>query len=132
MEGDQKLKTKLIESGLRLKDFKEPQRKLETSAALYRKENLKNFIEERVKRTDYLSVYVPGILNYSDNFYSYDFIQGKVLSDKVTGKKFEYLLSWLDSFWLKSYLNKKESKEFTKSCIEFYKDKTIQYKKYNS
>jgi len=97
----------------------------------------KNFIEERVKRTDYLSVYVPGILNYSDNFYSYDFIQGKVLSDKVTGKKFEYLLSWLDSFWLKSYLNKKESKEFTKSCIEFYKDKTVSrinlyYSKFNN
>jgi len=85
----------------------------------------KNFIKDRVKRSKNLELYIPTITDYSNNFYSYDFIKGKVLSDKVTGKKFEYLLSWLDSFWLKFNLGEKEFEKFKLSCMDFYKDKTI-------
>jgi len=84
----------------------------------------KNFIKDRVKRSKNLELYIPTITDYSNNFYSYDFIKGKVLSDKVTGKKFEYLLSWLDSFWLEFNLGEKEFEKFKLSCMDFYKDKT--------
>jgi choline kinase len=95
----------------------------------------KKFIKDRVKRSKSLEPYVPTVTNYTDNFYSYDFITGKVLSDKVTGKKFEYLLSWLDNFWQKVDLGIVEYEKFTKKCREFYVDKTMNridlyYKKY--
>ena len=95
----------------------------------------KKFIKDRVKRSKSLEPYIPTIINHSNNFYSYDFIEGKVLSDKVTGKKFEYLLSWLDKFWRKVELEKVDYEIFNEKCREFYLDKTIDridlyYKKY--
>ena len=57
------------------------------------------FIDDRVSRTEHLDFYIPEIRNSSKNFYTYDFVEGEVFSKKVTGKKFEYLLSWLDEFW---------------------------------
>ena len=81
----------------------------------------KKFIKDRVKRSKSLEPYVPTIIGYSDNFYSYDFIKGTVLSEKVTGKKFEYLLSWLDNLWVK--VDKKL--DFNFKCLDFYKEKTM-------
>jgi len=91
----------------------------------------KKFIKDRVKRSKSLEPYVPTIIGYSDNFYSYDFIKGTVLSEKVTGKKFEYLLSWLDNLWVK--VDKKL--DFNFKCLDFYKEKTnerieLYYQKY--
>ena len=39
--------------------------------------NYKKFISDRVKRTEYLKNYVPNIIDTSDNFYTYDFIEVK-------------------------------------------------------
>ena len=72
----------------------------------------RKFISDRVKRTKYLKNHVPNIIDSSDNFYTYDFIKGEVFSKKVTGKRFEYLLSWLDDFWKPIQLTKSEEKEF--------------------
>ena len=43
-----------------------------------------NFIKDRVKRTKSLGSYVPNVVNNSSNFYTYDFIEGDVFSEKVT------------------------------------------------
>ena len=86
----------------------------------------KKFISDRVKRKKTLDYFVPKILGHSDNFYCYKFIEGKVFSEVVTAKKFEYLLSWLDRFWVEKKLNKTEKHNFKTNCKKFYKDKTIQ------
>ena len=97
----------------------------------------KKFISDRVKRTEYLKNYVPNIIDTSDNFYTYDFIEGEVFSKKVTGKRFEYLLSWLDDFWKPIQLTHSEEKEFQHGCEEFYGSKTFKrlnlyYEKFNN
>jgi len=86
----------------------------------------KKFISDRVVRARALDYYVPDILGYSDNFYSYKFIKGNVFSQVVTGKKFEYLLSWMDEFWVEKKLNKLEKAKFISNCKKFYKDKTLE------
>ncbi len=86
----------------------------------------RKFISDRVKRTKYLKNHVPNIIDSSDNFYTYDFIKGEVFSKKVTGKRFEYLLSWLDDFWKPIQLTKSEEKEFQHGCEEFYGSKTFE------
>ena len=82
------------------------------------------FISDRVKRTKYLGNYVPSIVDSSENFYTYNFVKGEVFSKKVTGKRFEYLLSWLDDFWKPIQLTHSEEKEFQHSCEVFYNNKT--------
>jgi len=86
----------------------------------------KKFIGDRVERTKALDYYVPKVVSHSDNFYSYEFIKGNVFSQEVTGKKFEYLLSWLDKFWVEKKLNKLEKAKFVSNCEKFYKDKTLE------
>jgi len=95
------------------------------------------FISDRVMRTTYLSNYVPEVVDSSDNFYIYNFLKGDVLSKKVTSKRFEYLLSWLNDFWKEVNLSKSEQNKFTKDCLKFYKQKTLDridlyYKKYDN
>jgi len=97
----------------------------------------KNFISDRVERATYLNNYVPEVTNSSENFYVYDFLKGNVLSKKVTSKKFEYLLYWLDGFWKRVELSKMEEKKFLGECLSFYKEKTlsrinIYYERYNN
>ena len=75
-----------------------------------------SFIKDRVARTNSLDFYVPKVIDSSDNFYTYDFIEGEVFSKKVTGKKFEYLLSWLDDFWKPVDLNDEDRDEFITKC----------------
>ena len=84
-----------------------------------------SFIKDRVARTNSLDFYVPKVIDSSDNFYTYDFIEGEVFSKKVTGKKFEYLLSWLDDFWKPVDLNDEDRDEFITKCRDFYEHKTI-------
>lgn len=86
----------------------------------------KDFIKDRVIREKYLDNYIPKITSSSDNFYTYDFIDGNVLSKKVTGKRFEYLLSWLDNFWKPINLTKDERIQFKIQCEKFYIKKTLE------
>ena len=85
----------------------------------------KSFIKDRVNRVEYLGNYIPKVISSSDNFYAYDFLEGKVFSKKVTGKRFEYLLSWLDGFWKPIQLTHLEEKEFQHGCEVFYNNKTF-------
>ena len=84
------------------------------------------FISDRVERTKYLGDYIPKVIDSSDNFYTYDFLKGEVMSKKVTGKRFEYLLSWLDGFWKPVTLTQKEGIEFQRVCERFYNAKTFE------
>ena len=84
------------------------------------------FIKDRVRRTKYLSNYIPKVIDSSDNFYTYDFIEGEVFSKKVTGKRFEYLLSWLDGFWKPIKLSEEEDSQFIVDCNNFYNAKTFE------
>ena len=97
----------------------------------------KDFIRDRVERVNHLGNYIPQVTNHSDNFYTYDFVQGEVFTKKVTGKRFEYLLSWLDKFWRPITLTKKEKKDFKITCRKFYEHKTLErldlyYDKFNN
>ena len=83
------------------------------------------FIDDRVSRTEHLDFYIPEIRNSSKNFYTYDFVEGEVFSKKVTGKKFEYLLSWLDEFWKPITIGNEEHELFFDDCLKFYRDKTV-------
>jgi len=83
------------------------------------------FIQDRVKRTKSLGGYVPEVIDSSSNFYTYNFIEGEVFSKRVTGKKFEYLLSWLDKFWKPITLTDIENDKFITTCRDFYEHKTI-------
>jgi oligoendopeptidase F len=52
-ESEQKLKTKLLDSGLKPKDFDLPLRKMQTEAAIYRQENLPLLVEQQKLGTGY-------------------------------------------------------------------------------
>lgn len=52
-EAEQKLKTKLLESGLQPKDFELPLRRMRTEAAIFRQENLPLFVEQQQLTMEY-------------------------------------------------------------------------------
>lgn len=97
----------------------------------------KHFIADRVKRSIGLEPFVPTVTAYSDNFYTYDFVSGDILSENITAKKFKYLLSWLDTFWKQKNLSVTEVDNFNLKCLNFYKEKTeerieLYYKKHHN
>ena len=94
----------------------------------------KDFIKKRVKRSKILKNFVPNVTGHSENFYTYKFVTGKIMSKNLTLRNFINLLKFLNKFWKK---NKKTPKiNFKLKCLNFYKDKTIKrirkfYNKYN-
>ena len=84
------------------------------------------FIKNRVIRSMTIEGFCPKITSSSDNFYSYDFINGDVFSNIKSIKEFNNLLSWLEKFWVEYHFkNEAEQSIFQEKCLEFYKDKTI-------
>ncbi len=81
------------------------------------------FIKNRSKRSVMLKPYVPVVLDVKTNMYSYKKINGTIFSEAVTTENFKFLLDWIESFHEPIKVNKKE---FKKSCLEFYKNKTYQ------
>ncbi len=84
-----------------------------------------NFINNRVKRAQLLSGYVPMIEAHSTHFYCYKRAQGDVLSSKATVSNFEGLLNHAEVFWAKRELSAAELVQFQQSCKVFYRDKTV-------
>lgn len=90
---------------------------------------LKFFADEevaraRVERAGLLSPSVPSIRAFTKNWYSYDFVEGQVLGDKVTPQVFEGLLGWgQSSFWGKKP-EALDAEEFSDNCQRFYIDKS--------
>ncbi|MCG8453874.1 MAG: hypothetical protein MI717_11915 [Spirochaetales bacterium] len=86
--------------------------------------NDKTFIKDRVERAKSLRGYVPEIIDSSTHMYSYRMVDGEVFSRDPLVGTFKYFLDWMENFWEKKELSKAQEEKFTKSCMEFYRDKT--------
>ena len=83
---------------------------------------------KRVNRVKYLNNLTPKILGNTDNFYKMELINGKPLSNIYKPKMIYNLLNWAKENLWKSVKNI-NNQEFSKQCLNFYKDKT--YKRVN-
>ena len=80
-------------------------------------------IENRVTRASLLKGVVPEIVDRKENFYSYGFIKGDVLSEVVNPVMFENLLTWSsDNLW--SRINSDE--DIKELSYSFYYTKTVE------
>lgn len=84
------------------------------------------FIANRVKRVQELQGFVPDVTGANAHMYRYPKVQGKVMSEAVTLPLFEQLLEHCQRFWSKKTLTPVAAKDFTTTCMKFYRDKTIQ------
>ena len=86
----------------------------------------RNFIQKRVLRQKILKKFTPKILDYSENFYAYKKIQGEIFSKKNNKENFQKLIIFLQNFWAEKKLSSKEKKTFSKTCLKFYRNKTLE------
>lgn len=77
--------------------------------------------KDRVIRGKKLYPLVPKIIDSSDNFYSYEYMSGQVLSKSITTNKMKKLLSWAETNMWKQV---PDDSLYEKRCIDFYKNKT--------
>jgi len=77
--------------------------------------------KNRVQRAEHLKGLVPNILDSSDNFYKYEFVEGSVLADCISTTNFKHFLEWSKTnLWSK----KKAAGNFRQTCYDFYFTKT--------
>jgi len=88
--------------------------------------NNKAFIENRVKRAEIIKEYVPKITGSRSNMYSYDLVEGEILSKIITIPLFEKLLLKSKEFWKDYMFKKDEYEDFKENSSKFYKDKTYE------
>jgi thiamine kinase-like enzyme len=81
---------------------------------------------------------VPEIVSHTENFYCYDYVPGKLLSEEVSVlKDFRLLLNWSQQMlWKPIKLSREEQNNFENICFGFYSEKTLDrldmfYTKYN-
>ncbi len=84
----------------------------------------KKFITNRVKRSKIIKDFVPEIIDIKNNMYSYNKVEGKILSEIITIPKLNDLLNQCVDFWKDISLSKDEMENFKGKCLEFYKFKT--------
>jgi len=94
------------------------------------------FIKNRFTRSKKLKKFIPKVLHLKRHMYSYNKIDGKILSKIITLPLFNNLLESCKVFWKKKNFTIKEKAIFNKKCHKFYYDKTIKrinlfYKKVN-
>jgi len=83
-----------------------------------------NFIDKRIKRAEVLNGYVPNIIDYKKNMYSYKMIRGDTISKILSVPLFLKFLDFIQEFWSSYKLSSGENKEFKKMCDNFYRKKT--------
>ena len=68
---------------------------------------------------------MPEVINFSENMYVYEYIEGDVLSKKITKNIFEDLQNVLNTNFgiLKTLMIRKMVQFNSAICSEFYKDK---------
>jgi choline kinase len=86
----------------------------------------KDFISNRVKRTQKLKPFTPSVLDQRANFYSYEWISGSVMSKNTDIEAFKLFLDWIKDLWQVKELSSDENKEFKNIATNFYKNKTYQ------
>ncbi len=84
-----------------------------------------DFIKDRVTRVQFLKGFVPEITQSTLNMYSYDLVEGKVLSKIQNINIFEKLLNFSKDFWQIKNLSNIEKKNFKDICEKFYYKKTL-------
>lgn len=94
---------------------------------VYKFSTNETFIQKRVERASLLNGLVPEIVAKSKNFYVYDYIPGKLLSEEVSVlPDFQLLLNWsLESLWKPIKLNQTNQNKFENTCFQFYYEKTM-------
>lgn len=81
----------------------------------------KKINQNRVKRALDLYPLVPKILGFTDNFYKYQKVEGKLFSKSVTENSFSKFLEWSNNnLWVSQVKN-----NFDKDCFKFYIDKSF-------
>lgn len=80
----------------------------------------KQVCRNRIIRAEHLKGIVPKILNFTDNFYKYEKVEGHTLSDVIDINKFIALLKYCsDNLWLEV-----KADNFLQTCKLFYREKT--------
>tara|TARA_R110000868_G_scaffold2821_2_gene19532 strand:+ start:1479 stop:3023 length:1545 start_codon:yes stop_codon:yes gene_type:complete len=81
----------------------------------------KKICYDRVLRTKSLGNLVPKLLDSTENFYKYEYINADLMSDVVDRDKFSKLLEWSNhNLWVE-----REQENFYSNALSFYKDKTL-------
>ena len=83
--------------------------------------NNKKMCSDRVLRAKSLNGLVPNIIDSSENFYKYEYLEADLMSDSVSLYRFVDLLNWAkNNLW-----QPKEQENYIENATKFYKDKTI-------
>lgn len=82
------------------------------------------FISDRVKRAKMLKEFVPPVTGNTTHMYSYDYVQGDVLSKCISIPLFDKLLNFSKDFWIVRELDKAQKTVFKEQCMSFYRRKT--------
>lgn len=86
----------------------------------------KEFISNRASRASLLEPFTPKVYDIKQNFYSYEWISGSVLSNFVDNSAFLAFLNWIEDLWIDNDLDESEQETFKNISNNFYKDKTYQ------
>ena len=69
----------------------------------------------------------PKIIESSENFYSYKFVEGEILSNNLAPQsQLINLLDWSKKLWQEINLDQSEKLTFKNNCRIFYYEKTIE------
>ena len=83
--------------------------------------NNKKMCSDRVLRAKTLDGLVPKIIDSTENFYKYEYLEADLMSDSVNLYQFVELLNWAkNNLW-----KPKKQEKYITNATEFYKDKTI-------
>lgn len=85
----------------------------------------KKFIANRARRAKLLAGYVPEVTGVTEHMYRYRSAEGAILSEAVTPELFHRLLEHSKGFWRPAELKPEAADSFRKSCLDFYKAKTL-------
>lgn len=85
----------------------------------------KEFIAQRTARAQVLEGFVPPVEAATPHMYAYRRAEGEVLAKVITLPLFARLLDHCRTFWQQAELTPAESEHFRRSCMDFYKTKTL-------
>lgn len=85
----------------------------------------KKMVKDRVDRGNILQGLTPRILESTDNFYKYEYVEGDLYSRVVVPIDFRNFLGWAkEKLWIKT--NEVDGNKFKDICYDFYYTKTVE------
>ena len=82
-------------------------------------------VTNRLKRAKKLKGFVPDVKIHKKNYFAYNYVEGKMLSEITDRSVFKKLLQFFDdSLWKEVKIDAKAKKDFSDICMKFYKEKT--------